>query len=198
MLAGPLDYARRHRDIVARFGRFPHRNAVLGRPIHGRGDRLARRRRRALRPMNRDAAPAGRDARGARPAQVLRRHAGGARRQLRGARRRMLRPARPERRRQDHDAALLPRTHRRPTRARCELAGLPVPRAARAARYRVGVVPQFDNLDPGLHGHREPGGVRALLRHPRARRRAPACRGCSSSRASRTRPERRSTRCRAA
>ena len=29
--AGMLDYARRHRDIVARFGRFPHRNAVLGR-----------------------------------------------------------------------------------------------------------------------------------------------------------------------
>lgn len=27
-----LDYARRHRDIVARFGRFPHRNAILGRP----------------------------------------------------------------------------------------------------------------------------------------------------------------------
>jgi uncharacterized protein (DUF924 family) len=26
-----LDYARRHRDIVARFGRFPHRNAALGR-----------------------------------------------------------------------------------------------------------------------------------------------------------------------
>jgi uncharacterized protein (DUF924 family) len=26
-----LDYARRHRDIVARFGRFPHRNATLGR-----------------------------------------------------------------------------------------------------------------------------------------------------------------------
>jgi uncharacterized protein (DUF924 family) len=26
-----LDYAKRHRDIVARFGRFPHRNAVLGR-----------------------------------------------------------------------------------------------------------------------------------------------------------------------
>jgi uncharacterized protein (DUF924 family) len=26
-----LDYARRHRDIVARFGRFPHRNAILGR-----------------------------------------------------------------------------------------------------------------------------------------------------------------------
>lgn len=29
---GFLDYARRHRDVVARFGRFPHRNAVLGRP----------------------------------------------------------------------------------------------------------------------------------------------------------------------
>lgn len=29
--AGALDYARRHRDIVARFGRFPHRNQALGR-----------------------------------------------------------------------------------------------------------------------------------------------------------------------
>ncbi len=29
-----------------------------------------------------------------------------------------------------------------------ELGGLPVPEAARVARYRVGVVPQFDNLDP--------------------------------------------------
>jgi uncharacterized protein (DUF924 family) len=27
-----VDYAVRHHDIVARFGRFPHRNAVLGRP----------------------------------------------------------------------------------------------------------------------------------------------------------------------
>jgi uncharacterized protein (DUF924 family) len=25
------DYARRHRDVIARFGRFPHRNALLGR-----------------------------------------------------------------------------------------------------------------------------------------------------------------------
>ena len=25
------DYARRHRDVIARFGRFPHRNKVLGR-----------------------------------------------------------------------------------------------------------------------------------------------------------------------
>ncbi len=30
-LAGLLEWARRHHDIVARFGRFPHRNAVLGR-----------------------------------------------------------------------------------------------------------------------------------------------------------------------
>lgn len=29
---GALDYALRHRQIVQRFGRFPHRNAVLGRP----------------------------------------------------------------------------------------------------------------------------------------------------------------------
>ena len=31
-LAGLVDWARRHHDIVARFGRFPHRNALLGRP----------------------------------------------------------------------------------------------------------------------------------------------------------------------
>ena len=28
---GFLDYARKHREVVARFGRFPHRNAILGR-----------------------------------------------------------------------------------------------------------------------------------------------------------------------
>ena len=27
-----LDYATRHRDLIRKFGRFPHRNAVLGRP----------------------------------------------------------------------------------------------------------------------------------------------------------------------
>jgi uncharacterized protein (DUF924 family) len=26
-----LDYAEKHRVIIARFGRFPHRNAILGR-----------------------------------------------------------------------------------------------------------------------------------------------------------------------
>ena len=30
-LASSLDYAHRHRDIIARFGRFPHRNNILGR-----------------------------------------------------------------------------------------------------------------------------------------------------------------------
>ena len=29
--AGTIDYAHRHYNIVSRFGRFPHRNAVLGR-----------------------------------------------------------------------------------------------------------------------------------------------------------------------
>ncbi|MBE0625387.1 MAG: DUF924 domain-containing protein [Burkholderiales bacterium] len=29
--AGTIDYARRHFEIIARFGRFPHRNAILGR-----------------------------------------------------------------------------------------------------------------------------------------------------------------------
>lgn len=28
---GNLDYAHRHHDVIRRFGRFPHRNAVLGR-----------------------------------------------------------------------------------------------------------------------------------------------------------------------
>jgi uncharacterized protein (DUF924 family) len=31
LFEGFLDYARKHRDVVARFGRFPHRNAILGR-----------------------------------------------------------------------------------------------------------------------------------------------------------------------
>jgi len=31
LFAGYVDYAERHRDIVQRFGRFPHRNAILGR-----------------------------------------------------------------------------------------------------------------------------------------------------------------------
>jgi len=32
MAANQVRYAERHREIIARFGRFPHRNAVLGRP----------------------------------------------------------------------------------------------------------------------------------------------------------------------
>jgi uncharacterized protein (DUF924 family) len=30
-LAGPLEWAHKHADIIARFGRYPHRNAILGR-----------------------------------------------------------------------------------------------------------------------------------------------------------------------
>jgi uncharacterized protein (DUF924 family) len=30
-LQSHLDFARQHQDIIARFGRFPYRNAVLGR-----------------------------------------------------------------------------------------------------------------------------------------------------------------------
>jgi uncharacterized protein (DUF924 family) len=30
-LQGTWDYALRHQDVIARFGRFPHRNAILGR-----------------------------------------------------------------------------------------------------------------------------------------------------------------------
>jgi uncharacterized protein (DUF924 family) len=28
-----ISHARHHRDIIRRFGRFPHRNAILGRPM---------------------------------------------------------------------------------------------------------------------------------------------------------------------
>ncbi|MEL6492068.1 MAG: DUF924 family protein [Cyanobacteria bacterium J06621_3] len=31
-LKGGLDYAIRHREVIERFGRFPHRNEILGRP----------------------------------------------------------------------------------------------------------------------------------------------------------------------
>jgi uncharacterized protein (DUF924 family) len=31
-LSAPLDWARKHADVIARFGRYPHRNAILGRP----------------------------------------------------------------------------------------------------------------------------------------------------------------------
>jgi uncharacterized protein (DUF924 family) len=30
-LADMLDYAHRHREVIERFGRFPHRNEILGR-----------------------------------------------------------------------------------------------------------------------------------------------------------------------
>lgn len=32
LFEGFFDYARKHRDVIARFGRFPHRNALLNRP----------------------------------------------------------------------------------------------------------------------------------------------------------------------
>lgn len=31
LFLGFLDYAERHREVISRFGRFPHRNAILGR-----------------------------------------------------------------------------------------------------------------------------------------------------------------------
>ncbi len=30
-LREPLDWAIKHRDVIVRFGRYPHRNAILGR-----------------------------------------------------------------------------------------------------------------------------------------------------------------------
>ena len=31
-IAGMLDYAHKHHEVIARFGRFPHRNVILDRP----------------------------------------------------------------------------------------------------------------------------------------------------------------------
>lgn len=31
-LTEPLEWAQKHADVIARFGRYPHRNAILGRP----------------------------------------------------------------------------------------------------------------------------------------------------------------------
>lgn len=31
LFAGYLDYAERHQQVIARFGRFPHRNQILAR-----------------------------------------------------------------------------------------------------------------------------------------------------------------------
>ena len=47
-----------------------------------------------------------------------------------------------------------------------ELVGEPVPQAARAARIRVGVVPQMDNLDPDFTVTENLRRLRPLLRHP--------------------------------
>ena len=38
--ASMLDYAHRHRAVIERFGRFPHRNEILGRALDRRGARV--------------------------------------------------------------------------------------------------------------------------------------------------------------
>ena len=43
--ADGLKWAEIHADIIRRFGRFPHRNAVLGRATHAGGTEVSRRRR---------------------------------------------------------------------------------------------------------------------------------------------------------
>ncbi|TMG97826.1 MAG: DUF924 domain-containing protein, partial [Betaproteobacteria bacterium] len=32
-LVSPLEWAKRHADVIRRFGRFPHRNAILDRAL---------------------------------------------------------------------------------------------------------------------------------------------------------------------
>ena len=60
----------------------------------------------------------------------------------------MPRRDRPERRRQDHDDPHLPRPDRRPIAGSIEAFGLPIPARVREAKKRIGVVTQFDSLDP--------------------------------------------------
>ncbi len=69
----------------------------------------------------------------------------------------------------------------------------PIPARARFARRRVGVVPQFDNLDPDFTVRENLLRVRPLFRHEPARDRGASCRRCSNSRGSKTRPTRASS-----
>ena len=78
-----------------------------------------------------------------------------------------------------------------------ELVGEPVPKAAREARIRVGVVPQMDNLDPDFTVRENLMIYGGYFRLPRARSTS-AFRACSNSPDSPARPRRRFARCRAA
>ena len=40
-LAAPLEWAQKHADVIARFGRYPHRNAILGRDVDAGGSRVS-------------------------------------------------------------------------------------------------------------------------------------------------------------
>ena len=68
----------------------------------------------------------------------------------------------------------------RPDAGAIELLGEPVPRRAREARARVGVVPQFDNLDPDFSVARTCSSMGAIFGFRRARSGA-ASRRCSNS-----------------
>ena len=65
-------------------------------------------------------------------------------------------------------------------------------------RARLGVVPQADQLDTELHGGREPGHLRPLLRHPACRVQAAGRRAARVRPADRAGRRARSSRCRAA
>ena len=59
---GSIAYAWAHRAVIRRFGRFPHRNAALGRADDARRGRLPRpARRRLLKHRKRLATPFGQD-----------------------------------------------------------------------------------------------------------------------------------------
>ena len=87
---------------------------------------------------------------GRRPRRALRRLHRGGRRLLRGRARRGVRPARPQRRRQDHDAARADHAPRSPTKAARCVAGYDVRRERLAVRSSIGYVPQAISVDGAL------------------------------------------------
>ena len=184
-LVDPDDRARHEGGVL---GRRPHHRALLR---QGAGDRHAGRnpgQRPRARGLSRDERT---DARAREHPRLLRRQPHPARRLARGRRGRGGLPARPQRRRQDHDdpdhhglSAAAPRPHplQRPRhRGAAALRGGAARRRLRAAGAR-------DFPEP--HGAREPDRVRARRRHgpldarPRSSSCFPICRRASAISAS--------------
>ena len=154
------------------------------RPVGDHRRSIGRASRTATRPVGR----------GPRPGPAVRRVHRRRSCQLRGPPRRDLRPARAQRRRQDHDLSHALRPARRPPAARCASRASTCARARASARQRIGYVAQkfslygqlsvIENLEffasaYGLRGARKRERIDWALRAVRARRRSRGCRAGS-------------------